>query len=413
MTVDGLEDISRELRAPGKDDPILDLDIWDAGDLAGPIPPRPWLLDNQFCRGFVSSLVSAGGVGKTALRLLQFISLAINRSLCGQYIFRRSRVLLISLEDDRDELQRRIQAVLDHYQVSRADLQGWFFCTTPSGSRLAELEGNKRVVGKLEQQVRRAIELYKPDLVAIDPFVKTHSLGENNSADMNFVCDLLARIAIENNVAVDVPHHVHKGQIAAGDADAGRGSSGIRDAGRLNFTLTPMSENEAEMFGIDHGERFRYVRLDASKVNIAVRSGRATWFQIIGVRIKNATDDYPNGDTVQVVEPWTPPEVWADLDNQMLNRILDAIDSGLRDEYGRPTGERYTDASGAKKRAAWRVVEILAPGKTEDQCRSIIREWVRNGVLEADNYYSRAERREVTGLRVNAAKRPGTETRET
>src|SRR5262245_11841414 len=89
-----------------------DLGEWDAGDDPGPMPPRQWLLGNQFCRSFISSIVAAGGTGKSALRLLQFISLATGQPLCGQYIFRRCRVLLISLEDDRDEMQRRIKAVL-------------------------------------------------------------------------------------------------------------------------------------------------------------------------------------------------------------------------------------------------------------------------------------------------------------
>src|SRR6476619_1759865 len=91
------------------------LDEWDAGDDPGPIPPRQWLLGNQFCRGFISSIVAAGGTGKSALRLVQLISLAIGRPLCGQHVFRRCRVLLISLEDDHNEMERRIKAVLDHY----------------------------------------------------------------------------------------------------------------------------------------------------------------------------------------------------------------------------------------------------------------------------------------------------------
>jgi AAA domain len=83
---------------------------WDAGEDPGPIPPRQWLLANQFCCGFISSIVSAGAGGKSSVRILQFISLALGRSLCGQHVFRRCRVLLLSLEDDRDELQRRIEA---------------------------------------------------------------------------------------------------------------------------------------------------------------------------------------------------------------------------------------------------------------------------------------------------------------
>jgi hypothetical protein len=45
--------------------PPAELAVWDAGDDPGPIPPRQWLLGNQFCRGFISSIVAAGGVGKS------------------------------------------------------------------------------------------------------------------------------------------------------------------------------------------------------------------------------------------------------------------------------------------------------------------------------------------------------------
>src|SRR5215467_13353284 len=105
---------------------------------------------NQFCCGFISSIVAAGGAGKTSLRLLQFISLALGRSLCGQHVFRRCRVLLITLEDDDDELQRRIQAVLDHYAIARAELKGWLFCKAVRSMKLVELKNRVRSIGPLD-----------------------------------------------------------------------------------------------------------------------------------------------------------------------------------------------------------------------------------------------------------------------
>jgi hypothetical protein len=117
-----------------------ELGEWNAGDDPGKIPFRPWLLGNQFCRGFISSLVSAGCVGKSALRLLQYISLATGRKLSGEHIFRRSRVLLISLEDDDNELQRRIQAVLNHFNIPRSELDDWLYCTHVRRSKIAELK---------------------------------------------------------------------------------------------------------------------------------------------------------------------------------------------------------------------------------------------------------------------------------
>jgi AAA domain len=58
-----------------------DLGAWDAGDDDALPPPRGWLLGNTFCRRCISSMVAPGGVGKSALRLAQLLSLAIGRPL--------------------------------------------------------------------------------------------------------------------------------------------------------------------------------------------------------------------------------------------------------------------------------------------------------------------------------------------
>lgn len=391
--------------------PASGLNEWDAGEDPGPIPPRQWLLGNQFCRGFISSIVAAGGAGKSALRLVQYISLAAERALSAQHVFCRSRVLLISLEDDKNEQQRRIQAVLNHYNLERKDIKGWLFCANIKLAKLAEMKNRIRTIGPLEQQLREAIERLKPDLVALDPFVKTHSLIENDSGDMDFVCDILSQLGTEYDIAVDSPHHVHKGQISPGDADSGRGSSGIKDAGRLIYTLVPMSEDEAKTFNVPVSDRKLYVRLDSAKVNLAASSSQATWFKLVGVPIGNGTPEYPNGDSIQVVEPWSPPEAWDGLSTDVLNAVLSEIDRGLVDAHGKPNGRRYSSAPSTKgNRAAWRVVQRHCPDRSEAQCRQVIRTWELNDVIVTQDYDDPKERKSRGGLFVNDTARPGSKT---
>lgn len=384
----------------------IDIKVWDAGDDPGPIPPRGWLLGNHFCKGYISSVVAAGGTGKSALRLLQFISMATGRSLSGQHVFKRSRVLLISLEDDTWELHRRIKAVLLHYDIPRSELAGWLYCSTPKKIKLAMMKDRDRVAGPLAVFIRGEVERLAPDILALDPFVKLHALKENDSGDMDFVCDMLAEIGCEYDIAIDSPHHVHKGQVTPGDADSGRGSSGIRDAARLVYTLARMSPEDTQSLGVTEIELSHLIRLDMAKANTAPPADKAELFKLVSVNIGNATPEYPSGDSIQVVEPWTPPDVWAGMTTMGINTILTEINQGILDADGNPNGRRYSNAPGAKDRAVWPVIKRHYQDKIEPQCRKIIHVWLDNKLLYSKDYNDPVDRKPVKGLYVDDDKRP-------
>lgn len=374
--------------------------IWDAGEDDYQIAPREWLLGTMFCRRFLSSLLADGGVGKTALRVAQLISLAAGRSITGEHVFQRCRVLIVSLEDDRDELRRRVLAVMKHHRINPADLKGWLFLSAPKGLRLAEMKDGAPAVAELERQLREAVDALHIDVIALDPFVKSHGLAENDNVAVDYVCTLLTKLAIEKDCAIDTPHHTKKGLTTAGNADNGRGASAMKDAARLVYTLTQMSPEEAKQFGINENDRRGFIRLDSGKVNIARASRDTKWFRLVGVPLGNGTELYPSGDEVQTVEAWNPPDTWEDLDAITIGHILDEIEAGL------PNGSRYSAANRAGERAAWAVVPKHSPEKTEQQAREIIRMWVKNGLLFSEEYDDPVQRHKREGLRVNPTKRP-------
>jgi hypothetical protein len=377
------------------------LGIWNAGLDNYVIPPRGWLLGNVFCRQFLSALLADGGVGKTAVRLAQLLSCATGRSLTGEHVFMQCRVLFLSLEDSKDELRRRVYAALRHYNIRTADVDGWLFLAAPKGIRLAELKDGAPSAGPLKELLETAITERKIDIVALDPFVKAHSVGENDNNAIDFVCNLLTTIAIEKDIACDSPHHTNKGLAIPGDANRGRGASSHKDAGRLVYTLTSCSTEEAAEMGVtDEALRRSLVRMDSAKVNLMPPTNKATWFKLVSVPLGNATPQYPNGDHIQVAEPWTPPIAWHGLDHHLLNLILDDIDAGM------PNGQRYSSAPAATDRAAWRVIQHHAPQKTEKQCRIIIAAWGKSGTLTTTESYDPVARKPRNGLSVNATKRP-------
>jgi hypothetical protein len=224
---------------------------------------------------------------------------------------------------------------------------------------------------------------------------------ENDNNAIDLVCEILADLAIQYDCAVDLPHHTKKGMMTAGSSDSGRGASSMKDATRLNYTLTPMSEKEAKWYGISEKERRSLIRLDSGKVNIARPTTTPSWFRLVGVSLDNGDADYPSGDEVQTVEPWKPTSIWGSLAPVVLNQILDELDKDLVD------GTRYsTEAKVSPTNSAWRVIKRHIAAATDDQTKEILKTWLASGLLYVKKYENPNNRKMQNGLWVDASRRP-------
>src|ERR1700704_3288224 len=89
------------------------------------IPPRQFLHAGHYIRGFLSATIAPGGLGKTSLQLVEAVGMAIGRDLLkGIAAPRRLRVWYWNLEDPRDETDRRIAAIVLHYKINPAEIEG-------------------------------------------------------------------------------------------------------------------------------------------------------------------------------------------------------------------------------------------------------------------------------------------------
>ena len=236
------------------------------------------------------------------------------------------------------------------------------------------------------------------DAVTLDPFVKCSGAPENDNGPSTLW--RASSLGSQSREMLPSPFRITSGKESAeaGNIDSARGARSLIDAARIALTLMPMSTEEANKFGIPEDERCRLIRLDDGKVNLALAS-RAKWYRLASVDIDNGTADYPQGDNVQAVEQWTPPETWAGLSNALLNRILDVIEEGL------PDGERYSGAPSAKTPCGMADRAETRPEKTEAQCREIIKAWLKSRLLMVEEYNSRKERKQVEGLLVSTLPR--------
>ena len=233
-------------------------------------------------------------------------------------MFERVPVLYLCFEDGEIELKRRIAAAMLHHCISNVDVREYLFVRAITNSELKLIvtgQYKELQQGPLAAALDEAIVRRQAGAVFLDPLIKIHTADENNNMAMDLVATALADLAIRRDVAVDIPGHVHKGRIDPGNADNGRGAGALKDAGRLGYTICGMSTAEAEAYQLNHAERRHLIRIDPAKVNIGPGLDETKWLRLVGVPLGNTWHPlYPNGDLVQTVEPWSPPEfsrAWA------------------------------------------------------------------------------------------------------
>lgn len=277
------------------------------------IPPRRWLYARSVIAGFISMLVAPGGTGKSALILAEAVAMVTGKTLFGgDKPVRPLRVWMHCAEDPQDEQMRRLSATMTHYSLTDADLGGRLYLTSGRDLPLCLArmgrDGPEIVPGIVDKLVD-VIRAANVDVWVLDPLGATHTLPENDNAGINALLAALREIADRTGVAIILVHHTSK--VAASDmgsagANAARGASALVDGARVVRQLGRMSDKEANPFGIADGDRFKYVRVENGKANLAP-AANAVWRELISVSLGNRTPEYPDGDTVGVAAEWTPP----------------------------------------------------------------------------------------------------------
>jgi len=275
-------------------------------DLAG-IPPREFLFGRHYQRRTVSGTVAPGGTGKSSLVMVEAIAMATGRDLLGEGAKVPLKVWYHNGEDNMLELQRRVGAICQYYNIPMEELETGFFMTSGNEVplRVAETWSQVRLQTdhRLVKCITEAIGDNKIDAGLFDPLVTLHGVPENNPGQMDQVIRIFTRLADSQNCAIDLSHHTRK--LAPGSADDYgiddmRGAGAIKDAMRAVRMLNIMGPKDAENAGVMDIERTNYFRIDRAKANYSGPAKTATWRQFVNV-------DLPNGDGVGVVTPWLFP----------------------------------------------------------------------------------------------------------
>lgn len=253
------------------------------------IPPLTWILGYRLAVGYLTVTIAPGGVGKSALTILEGISVAANRNLTGQKVHLPGGVWIYSTEDPEDELERRIAAACLLHGINLADLTHLHY-TSGQTRPLVLVKDDKRkglVVNHLAiEQITNYIEQHEIRVLVVDPFLRTHQVNENDNIAIDMVAQWFARIAKITRCAVSLVHHANKKNSSGnirGEANSARGATALVNAARIAHTLDGMTLCEAQKFGLPTGREKWFIRLDRAKANLAPPGEEVLWYEKVSV----------------------------------------------------------------------------------------------------------------------------------
>ncbi len=295
------------------------------------IPPRQWILKPSLIRGYVSLTTAGSGVGKSTLVLADVLATISGLPLLGVAPSEMGRAWYWNGEDPRDEVERRVHATLIHHQIPKEKVEGRLFLGSGRDADLIigiQTTQGTRINAPVVDAVVEFIRFNKIDVVAIDPFVSSHAVPENDNMAIDRVMKTWAHIADETNCAVHLSHHNRKtggGEVTVED---GRGAVALLAASRYARVLRPMTSDEAKNLGVESEDRLTRIRVDSGKSSMTKPASKATWFRLANVHLGN-------GDEVQAASPWAPPDLLAGLTANDCFRVQQIV------EEGRPDGSRW------------------------------------------------------------------------
>ena len=349
--------------------------------------PRRWIFEGLLIRKYVSAFIGPGGVGKSSLAIAVGMSVALGKSLLAldhddpHKIHKRGPVLYWNLEDPLEELLLRISGELKCRGINKAEIGANFLAMSGRDFPLnlvttdAKASCDRRDITPIVQLLRDLGII----LLIIDPYGNAHSGNPNDNAHMTAVLDQLRLIAEQADCAVLIVHHFRKGG-QSGDAEASLGAVMTTNGCRVVDSITAMTEDEAKALGIDPTKRRSYVKRSNAKLNLSAAPDECEWYRFDGVSLDNVTDEYPDGDNVGVLTRWKALSPLLGLTWSDVSDILDQIDIGMGGEY-------YT--SDPKSKTRWvgaLMMERL--GLDDQQAKSLIKEWIKAGILAKDKYIS-------------------------
>ena len=335
------------------------------------LPTRKWIYGHYLIRSYVSLVIAPGGVGKTALLIADALSMVTGNDFLGTPVYgRQLKVWLWNLEDPYDELQRRIAACCQHYQILPEHIVDGLFVDSGRDQTLCVAKSDRNGFAVLEPVIDELVSELKAkqiDVLIVDPFVSSHQVPENDNGAIDAVAKAWGKVANEAQCAVVLVHHLRKLGKEAATAEAARGASALVSAARSVRVLNRMQKSDADKAGLETHRGYFSVIDDKNNLAAPVSYGDH-WYHIASVRLLN-------GDNVGVVEPWHWPGQNECVPNEKICEIQAAI-----------FGKEYRKDAQSPDWVGFAIGKIIGLDMTEktnkQRIKRLVTDWLNQGILK-------------------------------
>jgi 5S rRNA maturation endonuclease (ribonuclease M5) len=336
------------------------------------VAPRQWLYGRRLMRKLVAATVAPGGIGKSALTIVEALAEVSGKPLLGILPPRRLRVWIWNLEEPREEIDRQIAATAKLYGLDQDDIGDRLSVNCGDETPLVIAATTRSGATILEPVIDALVEEIKSrsiDVLIIDPFVSCHRVVENNNSEMDVVVKAWKDVAVQADCGIDLVHHTRKGDGEI-TAESSRGGGAFIDGCRNVRVLNRMTKDEADRARVSN-HRF-YFRTYSDKANKVPPADKSDWFKLESVDLCNAPPG--ESDLIGVPRQWQWPDALAGVSSDDFDKVAAAIRAG-----------RWRESSQARDWVGYAVAEALGLNADDkaDRARilAMVKTWLAAGAL--------------------------------
>jgi RecA-family ATPase len=186
--------------------PYIDMRGW--GQISP--PARDWAVEGLIPMNQPHLTTGHGAIGKSLLELMRAVAHVLGKPWLGMDV-KQGPVIYLSCEEEADEFERRLTAILDHYGAYFADIIGKLYIVTYAGAEncllaTSDLKGVVKKTPLYDKLLAEALRL-KPVAIFIDTLTDVYAGNEIDRSQVTQFIKLLQSLAMQAKCSVSILAH--------------------------------------------------------------------------------------------------------------------------------------------------------------------------------------------------------------